>query len=137
MVKPNCQLCSFCPPKTFSLQLEDQLINRIGVAALVNQLVTELKQSTDHQAMFCGGQGENPFRCFHIDPSYVYLLRLYIEGTFSANVQIADPVSSLSTGITTDTFAGILSTNSQPLTRLGIFVVSRRGLNYKVFCFWP
>ena len=79
------------PPMLLSLQLDEHFVNCIGVAALGNQLITELQQSTDHQAVFCGGKGKNSFRCFHIDPSYVYLLRLYIGGILSANVQINMP----------------------------------------------
>ena len=79
------------PPSFSVLQLDEQFINCVGVAALVDQLITELQQSTDHQTVFCGGKGENSFLCFHIDPSYVSLLRLYIGGILSANVQINMP----------------------------------------------
>ena len=79
------------PPAFSALQLDEQFVNCVGVAALIDQFIAELKQSTDHQAVFCGGKGENSFRCIHIDPSYVYLLRLYIGGILSANVQINMP----------------------------------------------
>lgn len=52
------------------MQLDEQFINRVGVAALGDQFITELQQSTDYQAVFFGGKGENSLRCFHIDPSY-------------------------------------------------------------------
>ena len=87
----NWGCLSYMPPAFSALQLDEQYINRVGVAALGDQFIAELQQSTDHQAVFCGGKGENSFRCFHIDPSYVYLLRLYIGGIFSANVQINMP----------------------------------------------
>ena len=93
---PNSRIVNWgsilCMPPSFSaLQLDEQFVNCIGVAALGDQFIAELQQSTDHQAVFCGGKGKNPFRCFHIDPSYVYLLRLYIGGILSANVQINMP----------------------------------------------
>ena len=87
----NWGCLSYMPPSFSALQLDEQFINRVGVAALGDQFIAELQQSTDHQAVFCAGNGKNSFRCFHIDPSYVSLMRLYIGGILSANVQINMP----------------------------------------------